>query len=650
MCDLAQFIEGTLDWSDNSSGVAAETGQEIQIYTDSPSFVPDVPIDYTEAPNPWMRLPFVNAGVTTAGFKLETPVTFIVVRVRQFNADGNGEWSNPQGSRFSITQVSGVNRPPAPTNVGFAVVGTGTITPPPPPPDLPPPPPPTGGGGSSSNYSFTAQFSGVQGQSGWSYLDGAGNQLTYDSANSIWRGDELYLAIWNGGFRHSSSGTIKDAVARWTAPSAGTALVSGTAQLFSAPGSVRFVAKHNATTKFTSTDMTTTTAEPYSFTAVMSAGDTLDFISQRVSTTVYNNNLRLDPVISFTTDGTTPANPVVGSVSPSSATVTVGGAQTLTITLTSAPGSNVSVAMSSSDVTKATVPATVTVPAGQTSALVTVTGIAAGSSTITATYNSISKTSAITVANPSTSAWPNAIVGGTVLADVNCQNNPDTYPKFFDVYGSTIIGASASDATAPMSPPTCWKARLEALATYGGNQLEFSTLPTRYREMSLGITWRTNPQFQGRVATNKLWLLGGYDTMGGFFLFGSSKLVGGQAPLLWTLNTDGISNAHLVGSSDPGALFYPNVGNGTVSVGVWYKFEAYIKASTTRTSRDGDLKWWINGVLVGSYPGLNYCGPNGETLDRFAWTQTWDGAFDMGISNTQAWEHWIDHIYIVGKN
>jgi len=168
--------------------------------------------------------------------------------------------------------------------------------------------------------------------------------------------------------------------------------------------------------------------------------------------------------------------------------------------------------------------------------------------------------------------------------------------------------------------------------------------------MSLGIMWRTNPQFQGRVATNKLWLLGGYDTMGGFFLFGASKLVNGSAPLLWTLNTSGISNEHLVGTSDPGALFFPNVGNGTVSVGVWYKFEAYIKASTTRTSRDGDLKWWINGVLVGSYPGLNYCGPNGETLDRFVWTPTWDGAFDMGTSNTQAWEHWIDHIYIVGKN
>jgi len=168
--------------------------------------------------------------------------------------------------------------------------------------------------------------------------------------------------------------------------------------------------------------------------------------------------------------------------------------------------------------------------------------------------------------------------------------------------------------------------------------------------MYVGLYWRTNPQFQGRVATNKLWLLGGYDTMGGFFLFGASKIQNGQAPLLWTLNTGGISNEHLVGTNDPGALFPPNVGNGTVRVGVWYKVEMKIRASTTRTSRDGSLQWWINDVLVGSYPNLNYCGPNGETLDRWAWTQTWDGAFDMGQSNTVAWEHWIDHLYIVGKN
>lgn len=599
---MAQFIEGTLDWSDNSSGVADETGQEIQIYTDSPSFVPDVPIDYTEAPNPWMRLPFVNAGVTTAGFKLETPVTFIVVRVRQFNADGNGEWSNPQGSRFSITQTSGANRPPAPTNVGFAVVGTGTITPPPPPPDPPPPPPPTGGGGSSSNYSLTAQFSGVQGQSGWSYLDGAGNQLTYDSANSIWRGDELYLAIWNGGFRHSSSGTIKDAVARWTAPSAGTALVSGTAQLFSAPGSVRFVAKHNSTTKFTSTDMTTTTAEPYSFSAVMSAGDTLDFISQRVAVSVYNNNMTLNPTINFTTDGSTPANPTVGSLSPSSATVSVGGTQSLTVTLTSAPSANATVALSSSDVTKATVPATVSVPAGQLSATVPVTGVAAGSSTITATYNSTEKTSAITVANPATGTWPNVPAGWSVLNDHD--HSVITGNGWLDYYNITSV---VSDSTAPVSPSSVMQQTF-ALGLVGGNGGgggNTYVFPSAVNGAYWGFAFKTDSNYEQHPSGTKIgWIhnrLNGSSLNNQFILLMQGTYPNFYMSLVY--QNGNIDNSHIGGQGIGTVLFYPQTGG--ISPGQWVKVETVLIPSTTNVSRNGIWRCWINGVVAHNITTLN---------------------------------------------
>ena len=74
------------------------------------------------------------------------------------------------------------------------------------------------------------------------------------------------------------------------------------------------------------------------------------------------------------------------------------------------------------------------------------------------------------------------------------------------------------------------------------------------------------------------------------------------------------------------------------------------RCSTTRTSQDGILKWWVRGNLVGSYSNINYCGPNGETMNRWLQTQTWDGALDMGQSNTVAWEHYIDHLRVVGKN
>ena len=147
--------------------------------------------------------------------------------------------------RWEIAAPTGSNPPPAPSgdNVGGDNAWTSSYSSaasaPPPPPDTQP--------GTTTTYRFTDQFSGVQGQNQWFYRDSSGASMTYDSGASKWSGDELYLAIWNGGFRHSSSGTIKDAVLRWVAPFGGTAVVSGTVQLYSEPGNVRFIARHNGT-------------------------------------------------------------------------------------------------------------------------------------------------------------------------------------------------------------------------------------------------------------------------------------------------------------------------------------------------------------------------------------------------------------------
>ena len=628
-----------LTWDDNSTGSLDETGQEIEIWTDSPSFVPNISINYMEARHPWMRLPPIAAGVAEAIIQLKAPVTFVKFRVRQYNAQGNGVWAIPV--TVPVTQVTGSAVPPAPTNLGMILTGD-TPTPPDLPTEEPPDtePPPTGGGGSSSNYTFQSQFSGVQGQNQWSYGDSVSpTALVYDAANSKWNGDELYLAVWSSGFRHSSSGGIKDCVVTWTAPAAGDVVITGSYKLFTTPGSVTVKIQHNGVDVF-SQDITDGTVYPYSESFAVLAGDTVEFITRRLGTGLYNNNVELNPNIQLTTGGV-PVNPTVGSLSPSVLSIAASGVGSLLITLSSAPSAAAVVSLSSSDVTKATVPATVTVPAGQTTAIITVTGVAAGGSTITATYNSTSKQATISVSAPVSGSWSNAPIGGVVLLDQNGSN----LNGLFDVYGSTILD---SDATAPLSAPTVWKARLEALALHGGNQLEYNS-PTSYREMYFGLYWRTNPQYQGRIVGNKMFFLSS-DTVNGVWLFHNTRLSNGAGTYMFSPNSAGVNNAHILGTSDPGAPFFPNVGNGTLRVGVWYKLEGYIKASTSLSSRDGILKWWINDVLVGSYLNINYCGPAGQTLNKWVQTQTWDGSGDMGSSNTVAWEHYIDHLRIVGKN
>jgi hypothetical protein len=402
-----------LTWEDISTGDTDETGQELDVYTDSASFVPTVPIDYAGARHPWMRLPPLAAGVETLDLPLKTPVTFVKFRVRQYNANGPGPWSLARV--VTIAQAVGVLVPQAPINLGGVVSG-GTVTPPPPPVDPPPPPPPTGGGGASSNYVFTSQFSSTQGSNQWSYKDANGTDLTYNSTLGYYTGAQPYQVLWNGGIH---PGTTVGTVLRWTAPAAGVALVSGSVNLASAVGSngVTFTIKHDAATIDGPVSLTTTA--PYTISesvTVLAAGEVIDFIVAPISGNSYCNTT-LTPAINFTTDGSTPANPTVSALSPSSLGVSVGAVQSLTVTLSSAPASVASVSVSSSDPTKATVPATVSVAAGQLSANIPVTGVAAGSSTITATYNNSNKTAAVTVSNPASGSWSNAPVGGTVLKD-----------------------------------------------------------------------------------------------------------------------------------------------------------------------------------------------------------------------------------------
>lgn len=82
---------------------------------------------------------------------------------------------------------------------------------------------------SSENLSFSSwsDFSSVQGQGGWWYLDGQGNQLVFDSSRQWWRTldtADSYRLIWAWG---AHPGTNADVVRRWIAPKSGRARITG---------------------------------------------------------------------------------------------------------------------------------------------------------------------------------------------------------------------------------------------------------------------------------------------------------------------------------------------------------------------------------------------------------------------------------------
>lgn len=93
----------------------------------------------------------------------------------------------------------------------------------------------------------------------------------------------------------------------------------------------------------------------------------------------------------------TGAAPAVASLAPPSTAITAGAAGTLTVRLSSAPATDIQVALTSSDSNIVRVPADVTVAAGQLEAAVPLEGVMPGTAQVTATLGASSAASQITV-------------------------------------------------------------------------------------------------------------------------------------------------------------------------------------------------------------------------------------------------------------
>lgn len=220
-----------------------------------------------------------------------------------------------------------------------------------------------------------------------------------------------------------------------------------------------------------------------------------------------------------------------------------------------------------------------------------------------------------------------------------------------DVYGSTAL---STDGSAPLSPPNVAVHRLGPFEVFGGGELHYNA-PNLYREMFFGLWWRTNQQFQGRISGNKLFFLRGLPgTNGVFYMYGGPNMGLSNFRLIFSHNSAHLDNSHIM-SADLGLQAEANVGSGLLIPGQWYKIECHIRASTTTTSRDGSIRWWLNGAPSGAYTQFNYAAAgstasNPGFVNNWTWSETWDGSGDMGRSNTVEWNHYVDHLYVSGKN
>ena len=228
---------------------------------------------------------------------------------------------------------------------------------------------------------------------------------------------------------------------------------------------------------------------------------------------------------------------------------------------------------------------------------------------------------------PSSATWPNEPAGFTPLTD--WPFNTVTGSGWNQNTGNATI---VPDGTAPLSPANVMQ------MPYPAGFVAGSAPDTVWRslgvdEMYFGFWWKPSNPWQDQTAGNKI-VFPDVGTNHTFLIM----MPGNHE--IWAQLDFGADNSHLLnaGPSAPGPI---NVwGNRvTVSLGQWHRIEGHMKKSTNSTSRDGILRWWVDGVNAGNYTNVNYLG----TFQEFQFSPTWGG---VGGTKTENDYYWYDHVRI----
>ena len=328
-----------------------------------------------------------------------------------------------------------------------------------------------------------------------------------------------------------------------------------------------------------------------------------------------------------------PAPVATVTVSPTSATIAVGGTQTFSVVLKDASGnvlSGRSVTWTSSAPSIAGVSATGVV-----------TGLVAGTATITATSEGKSGTASLAVAlppPPSSGTWPNQPSGLSLLSD-----------QPWNSLGSWVLNDNTAGHTSlvtlsglPFSPSGALQDLSPIGMTGGGDAIgpgraDFyipaSQQPT---QIYVGMWVKLSNPFQPHSSgVQKIMYL--HDNNGVYFSALWLEIYGTAAPF----------RASLVNQfyGCPSIRIDPTVTQTAIRPGEWHRYEMYLKMASTSSSSDGVLKVWVDGTLNVSRTDVCTLGSNSTKMESVRLSGMWGG---IGDSKTETDYLWYDHTYVSG--
>jgi hypothetical protein len=256
--------------------------------------------------------------------------------------------------------------------------------------------------------------------------------------------------------------------------------------------------------------------------------------------------------------------------------------------------------------------------------------------------------------------WPNEAQGFTTVTDwaYNQLVSPKKRhsargPGTWNERSGTGRAEIVRDSSAPLSGPNV------AQITYPAGLLSGTEPWTLYlnpaqpgREYYTAFWWKASAPWQGDPSgINKIsfWQDGAPSCANLIVMMNNQN----QAAYLLTvtLEFNAAMNGHLGNAWGSGTVWHTagNVsgGNYVITPGTWYRIELYFKGSTTPTSRDGVLRYWVakqgdtGATPVGDYTNVNFDTAN---FVQFSFAPTWGG--NSGVRKRAPDYYWVDHVHI----
>lgn len=260
-----------------------------------------------------------------------------------------------------------------------------------------------------------------------------------------------------------------------------------------------------------------------------------------------------------------------------------------------------------------------------------VTGVTAGVAGITASSGLYRATATITVTASAAGAWPNEPAGFTTVSDEPFNALAEGGWNAVQRQNTNGSGLTVGlDAAAPLSPSNVLQFKYASGFVAGSEPgAEYLDPATPIKETYFAFWWKPSNPWQNNTGSgvNKL-----------AFLFPSAS---GDIYLMMYGGGPAYTIAAEPEFSGDTRLLTPNVTATPVSLGVWHRVEWYVKYSTSGTSRDGVTKWWLDGVLQGSYGDLQT--PADAGFIEYQLAPTWGG---VDGTKTETDFYWFDHAHV----